>query len=266
MMNSNAAIHFFDVSHSYKGNSQKVLNQVHLEIEKGEFCTILGRSGAGKSTFLRSMTGFVQVEEGSIFINGDELRYYSSSLRKIRKNVAMIFQHYNLVNRLTNLQNVLCGMLQNIPSQRGILGWYTEKEKKQALELLDRVGLADFAHKRADQLSGGQKQRVGIARALAQDPKIILADEPVASLDPVTSGEIMELLKQINKEENITVVISLHQIELAKQYGERMIGFAGGKVVIDTTAGFLTDGDLAEIYDVTKEKENTNHSIEKQII
>lgn len=249
MVKHNKAIHYANVSHAYKGSNHRVLNKINLEVEKGEFCTVLGRSGAGKSTFLRTLNGLVQVQEGTIFMNGDQLRYDTSSLRKVRKNVSMIFQHYNLVNRLTNLHNVLCGMIQNIPSKRGLIGWFTQEEKDKALELLDRVGLADFADKRADQLSGGQKQRVGIARALAQAPNIILADEPVASLDPVTSSEIMTLLKDINRTENITVVVSLHQVELARQFGERMIGFSSGKVVLDTTAERLNNFDLSKVYD-----------------
>jgi phosphonate transport system ATP-binding protein len=160
----------------------------------------------------------------------------------------MIFQNYNLVNRLTVLENVLCGMLSEIPFHRAMLGIFSDKEKEKALALLKEVGLEDFAEQRADQLSGGQKQRVGIARALAQNPEIILADEPVASLDPVTSEEILKLLKDINQKNGITVIISLHQIEYAKIYGERVIALLNGRLEIDKPARLLTEKDIARIY------------------
>ncbi|GLY12895.1 phosphonate ABC transporter ATP-binding protein [Pseudobacillus badius] len=249
MKNQTQAIQVKNVTHAYKENSKPVLDQVNFHVDKGEFCTILGRSGAGKSTFLRTMNGFIYPQQGEIFIEGQKLVYRARELRKIRNKVAMVFQHYNLVNRLSVLENVLCGMLHEIPFGRGLIGVFTEEEKKFAMVQLEKVGLADFAHKRADQLSGGQKQRVGIARALAQKPEIILADEPVASLDPITALEIMEILKEINGRENITIIVSLHQINLSREFGKRIIGFSNGKIVVDKTEAQLTDFDLKKIYD-----------------
>lgn len=249
MNNQIPAIQVKNITHAYKENRKPVLNQVNFHVDKGEFCTILGRSGAGKSTFLRTMNGFICPQQGEIYIEGEKLIYRARELRKIRNKIAMVFQHYNLVNRLSVLENVLCGMLYKIPFGRGLLGVFTEKEKQFAMNQLEKVGLADFAHKRADQLSGGQKQRVGIARALAQKPEIILADEPVASLDPITAAEIMGILKEINETENITIVVSLHQINLSREFGKRIIGFANGKIVVDKIEAKITDLDLKKIYD-----------------
>lgn len=246
---SNASIVLHQVSHSYKGNPKQVLKQVQFRAERGEFCTILGRSGAGKSTFLRTMNGLVKPQQGEIWINGQKLIHTPKELRKTRSKISMVFQHYNLVNRLSVLENVLCGMQHVIPLGRSMLGWFTPEEKSTAMDMLERVGLSEFAYKRADQLSGGQKQRVGIARALMQQPEIILADEPVASLDPMTAVEIMSLLQKINRVNGIAVIVSLHQLDLARQFGERMIGFAEGSIVVDKSVHLLTHDDIQRIYE-----------------
>ena len=243
-----SAVSFQDVYQSYRGREHPVLNGLSLEIPQSQFCVILGRSGMGKSTLLRCINGLVQPYAGTVRVGGETLTRDKAALRRIRRKAAMIFQNYNLVNRLTALENVLCGMLSEIPSHRAMLGLFTEAERVRALELLRKVGLEEFAQQRADQLSGGQKQRVGIARALAQNPEIILADEPVASLDPVTSEEILTLLRTINQTEGITVVVSLHQIEFARSYGSRIIALLGGKLAIDKPAGELLDEDISTIY------------------
>ncbi|MCG8485538.1 MAG: phosphonate ABC transporter ATP-binding protein [Clostridia bacterium] len=259
MIKSAIAIEFNNVYQTYKNPEDSVLRGVNLTINKSEFCIILGRSGMGKSTLLRCINGLVHHYEGTITVNGEKLEKNKTVLRKIRRKTGMIFQHYNLVNRLTALENVVCGMLPEMPFFRAMLGIVSDQERQKALALLDKVGLKDFADQRVDQLSGGQKQRVGIARALAQEPDIILADEPVASLDPVTSGEILELLKKIVEKDSITVVISLHQIELAKEYGERIIALLDGKLTIDKTASELTDADIASIYNSSEKGKLVNH-------
>ncbi|EGO64219.1 phosphonate ABC transporter ATP-binding protein [Acetonema longum] len=248
MISPEAAISFQNVYQTYKGPQDAVLKGVNLTIPPSDFCVILGRSGMGKSTLLRCMNGLVLPYEGSVAVCGQQLSREKTVLRHIRRRTGMIFQNYNLVNRLTALENVMCGMLPGMPFHRAMLGLFTAEETARGLALLREVGLEGFADHRADRLSGGQKQRVGIARALAQNPEIILADEPVASLDPVTSGEILNLLKAINRKNGLTVIVSLHQIELARTYGERIIALLEGKVAIDKPAGQLTEGDIGRIY------------------
>lgn len=243
-----SAISFDAVQLRYPGAETAVLNGIELEIPRAEFCVILGRSGTGKSTLLRCINGFVQPQGGTVTVNGERVAAGSAALKRVRGSTAFIFQGYNLVHRLTVMQNVLCGMLRSLPRYRALLGIFTRAERERAFELLELVGLAEQAGKRADQLSGGQKQRVGIARALAQRPEIILADEPVASLDPVTSREILTLLRQINERDGITVVVSLHQIEYAREFGERVIALQGGRVVVDTDGAHLDDAQIARIY------------------
>lgn len=245
------AITFRDVVHRYPGAERAVLDGVQLEIATGEFCVILGRSGMGKSTLLRAVNGFVQPQSGTVAVLDNAVGTDARSLRRARKNVGFIFQSYNLVNRLTVLQNVLTGMFSEMPGHRAVLGAFTRAEREQAFDLLETVGLAEHANKRADRLSGGQKQRVGIARALAQRPAVLLADEPVASLDPVTSEEILELLQKINQRDGITVLVSLHQIDYARNFGERIIALQGGKLAIDTPAADLNDAQIDQIYQNT---------------
>lgn len=245
------AISFQNVHQRYPGAEQSVLNGVDLEIPKRDFCVILGRSGMGKSTLLRCINGFVRPYEGTVSVDGEPVIADSAVLRRVRRRTGFIFQGYNLVSRLTVLQNVLCGMLPSTPVLRALPGIFTRAQRERAFELLEIVGLAEHAGKRADQLSGGQKQRVGIARALAQDPEILLADEPVASLDPVSSEEILGLLKQINRQEGLTVVVSLHQIDYARRFGDRIIALQEGKVAVDTPASLLSDAQIDHIYGVS---------------
>lgn len=243
-----AAIGFTGVHQHYPGTAAPVLSGIDLEITAGEFCVVLGRSGTGKSTLLRCINGFVRPQQGTVTVMGDRVSDSTAALRRVRRRTGFIFQGYNLVNRLTVLENVLCGMLGAIPGRRAIPGLFTRAEREQAYRLLDVVGLAEHASKRADQLSGGQKQRIGIARALAQGPSIILADEPVASLDPVTSVEILTLLQEINQREGLTVVISLHQVEFARRFGERIIALQGGEIAVDTSGSCLSDTEITRIY------------------
>lgn len=248
MIKQESAISFKNVYQTYKGTNEAIMKGVDLTIPKSDFCIILGKSGMGKSTLLRCINGLVLPYAGTLSVCGILLKKDNATMRKIRRKTAMIFQEYNLVNRLTALENVICGMLPEMPFHRAMLGIFTDEEKARALSLLKEVGLEEFGNQRADKLSGGQKQRVGIARALAQNPQIILADEPIASLDPVTAGGILELLKKINQKEGITVLISLHQIDLAKAYGDRIIALLDGKIEIDRKQGQLTKGDIDRIY------------------
>jgi len=212
-----------------------------LSIEKGEFVVIVGLSGAGKSTMLRAINGLVPVS-GSVKVDGREVVGASrSDLRSIRSDVGMIFQTFNLVNRSLVINNALMGRLAQVPRWRSFMGLWPANDKEIALQSLERVDLVEKAYVRASDLSGGQQQRVGIARALAQEPNIILADEPVASLDPVTSHLVMRDLQRINRELGITTLINLHFLDLARQYGRRLIGLHDGRVVFD--------GDIADVDD-----------------
>ena len=235
------------VSKVYKDGT-RALSEVDIEVRQAEFVVILGPSGAGKSTLLRCINRLVEPTTGKIFLNGEEITSLNRKrLRKIRQKIGMIFQQFNLVRRLSVLQNVLCGRLGYVSTFRSLFYSFSKENVQLALECLERVGLKDFAAKRADTLSGGQQQRVAIARVLAQKPKIILADEPVASLDPRTAKMIMDLLKKINRGEKITVIVNLHVVELAKEYADRIIGLAKGRVVFDDAPSSL-DKYLKKIY------------------
>lgn len=227
----------------------KALENVSLTIADGEFVVIVGLSGAGKSTLLRAINGFVPVVEGSVNVNGQEVVGASpAELRALRSDIGMIFQTFNLVKRSTVINNVLMGRLAYVSKWRSMLGMWPAEEKELAMQALERVGIVEKAYVRATNLSGGQQQRVGIARALAQDPKIILADEPVASLDPVTSHIVMRDLKKINQDLNITTLINLHFLDLARQYGQRLIGLRDGKLVYDGNIHDVDDEIFRQIY------------------
>jgi len=228
-----------EVSKIY-GDGIKALDGVDVEIKEGEFVVILGPSGAGKSTLLRCINRLIEPTHGRIYLNGEEITSLCGrKLHKMRQKIGMIFQQFNLVKRLSVLQNVLSGRLGDVSSLRSLFYSFPKKDVQLALECLDRVGLKSYAAKRADTLSGGQQQRVAIARALAQRPKVILADEPMASLDPRTAKVIMDLLKKINQEEKIIVIVNLHVVELAKEYADRIIGLTKGKVVFDGIPSLL---------------------------
>jgi phosphonate transport system ATP-binding protein len=233
----------------YPNSQEAALDNVSFSIRKGEFVAVLGLSGAGKSTLIRCVNRLVEPTGGHIYWEGnDVLSYKGEKLRKYRSSIGMIFQSFHLIERLSTLFNVLVGNLGAIPLRRAFFFQFTKQEKDAALEALERVGLKEHANKRVSQLSGGQRQRVAIARALLQKPKMILGDEPVASLDPNTSVQVMSLLKKINEEDQITMVINLHDVKLAKEFATRIIGISNGKVVFDGTPESLSQNDLVNIY------------------
>ncbi|MGB3069061.1 MAG: phosphonate ABC transporter ATP-binding protein [Ottowia sp.] len=224
------------------------LKGIDLDVKQGEFLVVLGPSGAGKSTLLRCLNRLAEPTSGEVHIDGQLARSDAASLRKLRCQVAMIFQHYNVVPRLSVQKNVLTGRMGSMPSVLSWLQIFPNKDIEIARECLRRVELEHKAELRTDTLSGGQKQRVGIARALAQQPKIILADEPVASLDPKTSRTVLNYLKQASRELGITVVCNLHQIDYAREFGERIVGVSGGQIVFEGGPDQLTDHALHRIY------------------
>jgi phosphonate transport system ATP-binding protein len=226
----------------------EALKGIDLDVAPGEFLVVLGPSGAGKSTLLRCINRLAEPTKGDIHIDGQLVKPDAASLRKLRRQVAMIFQHYNVVPRLSVQKNVLTGRLGAVPSVLSWLQMFPRKDVAIARECLRRVELDEKAELRTDTLSGGQKQRVGIARALAQQPKIILADEPVASLDPKTSRTVLQYLKQASRELGITVVCNLHQIEYAREFGERIVGVSAGRIVFEGKPEGLTDDVLHRIY------------------
>jgi phosphonate transport system ATP-binding protein len=227
--------------------STVALRGIDLHIGRGQFVVLLGPSGAGKSTLLRCVNGLVVPTSGEVIIEGVPL-WTLPRLEEVRKRVGMVFQQFNLVKRLTVLENVLCGCLAHNPAWPSCMKLFPPDEIEFGMQCLERVGLAEKAHQRADRLSGGQQQRVGIARALAQRPDIILADEPVASLDPRSAERVMDILREIHLQDGITLIVSLHNITLARQYAQRIVGIHNGCVVIDRSRLALTDQDVERIY------------------
>jgi phosphonate transport system ATP-binding protein len=227
-------------------NGFEALKGIDVDIQAGSFTVVLGPSGAGKSTLLRLMNGLETPTTGEVRIDGE--RVDKHRLRQIRSRVAMVFQQFNLVDRLSVVTNVLTGRLAHRSWVGSVFYLFRQEDMDIASEALARVGLSDKAWERADKLSGGQQQRVGIARALAQRPKVILADEPVASLDPVSSEEIMTLLRQICDRDGITVVVNLHQVDLARRFADRIIGMNSGKIVFDGSPDQMMQSHLRTIY------------------
>lgn len=225
------------------------LKDVSFEVPDGQFVAVIGLSGSGKSTLLRCINRLIEPTSGEIWWNDVQLSHISGEeLRRARRQIGMIFQHFNLVDRSTVLTNVLSGRLGYVNPIASILGRFPEEDLKRAQASLARVGIPDKAENRADELSGGQRQRVGIARALMQEPEMILADEPVASLDPALAHSIMRHLQQINQEDNITVLCSLHFLDLVQQYSTRAIALNEGKLVFDGTPQEIDDEKFIEIY------------------
>lgn len=230
-------------------NRTKGLNNINLTIKEGEFIAIVGLSGAGKSTLLRSINRLHDITEGEILIHGRSItKAKGKELRLIRRSIGMIFQSFNLVKRSSVLRNVLAGRVGYHSTLRTLTGRFPQKDMDLAFEALARVNIMEKAYNRADELSGGQQQRVAIARVLAQEAKIILADEPVASLDPLTTKQVMDDLKKINEELGITTIVNLHFIDLARTYATRIIGLRAGEVVFDGPVSEATDERFAEIY------------------
>ena len=239
---------FDHVSKTYP-NGYQALKDINLTIDQGEFVAIIGLSGAGKSTLIRTINRMHDITEGKLTVDDiDVMTLHGAALRKFRRHIGMIFQSFNLVTRTTVIKNVLTSRVPDLPFWRALLGAYPKEDKLAALEALDKVGILDKAFVRADQLSGGQQQRVALARTLAQNPKIILADEPVASLDPVTAKQVMDDFKRINEEMKITVLINIHHVDLALQYATRVVGIRAGEVVYDGPASAVTDEVLATVY------------------
>ncbi|MDQ6420239.1 phosphonate ABC transporter ATP-binding protein [Paenibacillus sp. LHD-117] len=225
------------------------LSGIDFKVEAGEFIAVIGPSGAGKSTLLRCLNQMVETSSGEIVFQGTKtIGAGNRKLRHIRREMSMIFQGFNLVERSSVLTNVLHGRLGYMSGWRGALGLFSKSDVQEATRLLERVGLSEQIHKRADELSGGQQQRVGIARALAQKPKLILADEPIASLDPASSETVMSSLHTFCKEDGIACLCNLHQVDMAKKYATRIIGIHKGQKVFDGTPEELTDDMIALIY------------------
>jgi len=241
-------LEFQNVSKVYN-KITKALTDVSFSVEEGEFVSIIGPSGSGKSTILRCINRLVDVTQGTIIFDGQDITQANKKeIRQIRKKTGMIFQHYNLVDRLSVIENVLHGRLGHKSTMSGAMGLYSEQEKENAFNILDKLGLTEQAYKRCDELSGGQKQRVGIARSLMQEPRLILCDEPIASLDPNASKVIMDHLSIINKTMNITCIFNLHQVDVAMNYCKRIIGITAGQIVYDGPPDQLTKSKIYEIY------------------
>jgi phosphonate transport system ATP-binding protein len=235
------------LSKTYTGGV-RALNNVSIDVAPGEFLVILGPSGAGKSTLLRCINRLVEPSEGQVFHDGAEITGHRGDLRAIRRQFGMVFQQFNLVKRLSVLVNVLAGRLGYRSVLRSLFYSFPEADKRIAIECLARVNMEHKAFQRADTLSGGEQQRVAIARALAQQPTVILADEPVASLDPKIARQVLGYLRQVAQELGITVLCNLHQVEYAKEFSERVVGMSRGSVVFEGPSSALTDEVLHRIY------------------
>lgn len=232
----------------------EALRDVSFTVQEGEFVALIGLSGAGKSTLLRCINRLVEPTEGQIIFDGQDITAASpQQLRIIRRSIGMIFQQFNLVERSRVVANVLSGRLGYVNAWKSLLGIFPQEERERAMANLERVGIPDKAYSRADELSGGQQQRVGIARALMQEPKLMLSDEPVASLDPVLADSILLYLEELNKKDNVTVICSLHIPALARRYGTRIIALKDGLLVFDGTTQEFDDDRFEQIYGVKAE-------------
>jgi len=226
-----------------------VLRGIDLEFGARGITAVIGPSGTGKSTLIRCINRLVEPSSGEILLDGVDLaRLPRAELRLARRRIGMVFQEYNLVERLSVMENLLCGRLGYVSPLQAWLRRYPAKDIARAFELLDTVGLAAHAQSRADSLSGGQRQRVGIARAMMQEPQLLLADEPTSSLDPKTSVEIMGLMQSLSRTHGFPVIINIHNVELARRFADRVVGMTGGQVVFDGPPATLTDDHLQSIY------------------
>jgi phosphonate transport system ATP-binding protein len=243
------AVRITDLGKTYPGATTPALSGVSLEVARGEIVVLLGLSGSGKSTLLRHMNGLETPTAGAVETLGEHVQTLRGrTLRSLRGRIGFIFQQFELVGPLTVLENVLTGSLSTLRGPRVGAWTYPKQLRLDALAHLDRVGLLERAYQRADTLSGGQQQRVAIARALMQEPEILLADEPVASLDPESSSQVMALIREIAAERDLTVVCSLHQVDLALEWGDRVIGLRAGQIVLDTSTDHLSKDEVMEVY------------------
>lgn len=242
-------IKFSNVGKQYP-NGTVALKNVSLEIKQGEFVAIIGLSGAGKSTLIRLVNKMIDTTSGDLIVNDVLVDQYlkGKALRTFRRKIGMVFQSFNLVERTTVLKNVLAAKVADKGFFASFFGYFSKKDHLEALEALNKVGILDKAFIRADQLSGGQMQRVALSRTLAQDPSIILADEPVASLDPVTADMIMTDFKRINEKYNITIIANMHHVDVALKFVNRVIGIRGGEIVFDGPSKDVTEEVLKNIY------------------
>jgi len=227
-------------------NGSPALKGVDLKINKGEFVSILGPSGSGKTTLLRTINGLETSSRGEIYF--DNKKVNNNNISEVQKKTGMIFQEFNLVNNLSAINNVLTGLLNSSNKFLSLFYLFSKKQKIEALRSLETVGLLEKSHNRSDELSGGQRQRVGIARAIIKKPLLLLADEPVASLDPKSSNLILSLLKKINKEFGTTILCNLHQVDLAKKYSDRVVGLIDGKIIFDEKSANINEAYLKKIY------------------
>ena len=227
-------------------NGSPALKGVNLKINKGEFVSILGPSGSGKTTLLRTINGLETSSGGEIYFNNKEVN--NNNISEVQKKTGMIFQEFNLVNNLSAINNVLTGLLNSSNKFLSLFYLFSKKQKIEALRSLETVGLLEKSYSRSDELSGGQRQRVGIARAIIKKPLLLLADEPVASLDPKSSNLILSLLKKINQEFGTTILCNLHQVDLAKKYSDRLVGLIDGKIIFDEKSSNINEAYLKEIY------------------
>ena len=233
----------------YNRSGPEVLKGVSFSVEPDDFFAIIGPSGAGKSTLIRCINRLVEPDSGDIILNGDNItRMNRHELRKARRNMGMIFQEFNLVERMSVMDNVLSGRLGYVSTLRSFLRWYPKPDIRMALELLERVGLGDFVDKRADELSGGQRQRVGIARALIQQPQLLLVDEPTSSLDPKIAREVMGMIKTMSHEAGVPVLCNIHDVQLAMEFSNKVIGLQDGIKKFDGPTQNVDKATLDEIY------------------
>lgn len=251
-------ITFKNVSKQYPGG-RLALDSINLAIEPGTIVSVIGPSGAGKTTFIRCINRLIDCTSGDIEINGESVQQAGSRrLKQLRRKIGMIFQNYNLVERLTVLENALHGCLGSMPFYRSVFGLYPQEGKEQALAVLEELGLSEHLYQRCADLSGGQKQRVGIARALMQEPAILLCDEPVSSLDPQSAQDILDYTKKIVKARNLTCIMNMHHVEYAKRYSDRIVGLRQGRLVFDGEPVGLSEETLRTIFSSDSHMEQKN--------
>ncbi|MEN8199146.1 MAG: phosphonate ABC transporter ATP-binding protein [Thermodesulfobacteriota bacterium] len=246
--NPNRSLRVENLSKEYVAG-QPILKDISFDVQGKSSVAIIGPSGTGKSTLIRCINKLIPPTSGSVYVSGENIsQLQGSELRRARRKIGMVFQEFNLVERLSVMENVLSGRLGYVAPWRAWLRKYPQEDISRAFELLDSIGLADFAQQRADSLSGGQRQRVGIARAVMQEPHVLLADEPTSALDPKTSVELMELLLQLSEARGIPLLINIHDVDLAKRFTDRVIGLSKGGIVFDGTPAEMTRENLKEIY------------------